>query len=100
MRLAPAVAAALATGRAVVALETSIVAQGLPAPRNLEAALACEAAIRAAGAEPASIALLDGELRAGLEPDELERLALAGSRAAKLSSRDLGPALAAGGSGA
>ncbi len=89
---------ALASGVPVVALETSIVAQGLPAPHNLEAGLGCEAAIRREGGVPATIAVMDGELRVGLNPVELERLAASPSR--KLSSRDLGPALAAGELGA
>ena len=74
----------------MVALETSIVGQGLPSPQNLEAALGCEAAIRDAGAVPATIAVLGGRLRVGLGRGDLERIA-AGS--AKVSSRDLGPAV-------
>jgi pseudouridine-5'-phosphate glycosidase len=100
LRLAPEVADALARARPVVALETSIVAQGLPHPRNLDAARGCEAAVRAAGAVPATVAVLGGELRVGLGPAELERLAAPGADVPKLSSRDLGPVLAAGGTGA
>jgi len=81
------VAAALAEGRPVVALETSIVGQGLPAPHNLKAARACEAAIREEGATPATVAVLDGRLRVGLDDAGLERIA-AGS--VKVSARDLG----------
>jgi pseudouridylate synthase len=98
--LAPDVADALASGAPVVALETSIVAQGLPAPVNLEAALACEAAVREAGAVPATVAVLDGELRLGLRRVDLERLADPGPDVRKLSSRDLGPAIAARATGA
>jgi pseudouridylate synthase len=98
--LAPEVADALAAGAPVVALETSIVAHGLPTPHNLEAALACEAAVREAGAVPATVAVLDGRLRLGLRRGDLERLALSGSEIRKLSSRDLGPAIAAGATGA
>src|SRR5215469_12906712 len=98
--LAPEVADALGAGRAVVALETSIVAQGLPAPHNLEAALACEAAVREAGAVPATVAVLDGELRLGLRRADLERLAHPGPAVRKLSSRDLGPAIASRATGA
>lgn len=94
------VAEALASGRPVVALETSIVAQGLPHPWNLEAALRCEAAVRARGAVPATVAVLDGELRVGLEREQLQGLARPGPDVRKLSSRDLGPALAAGSTGA
>lgn len=77
----------------MVALETSIVGQGLPPPHNLRAARDCEAAIREAGAVPATVAVLDGRLRVGLRDDELQALASGG--AVKVSSRDLGPAIAA-----
>jgi pseudouridylate synthase len=95
--IAPEVAAALAAGRPVVALETSIVGQGLPAPHNLRVALECEAAIREEGGVPATVAVLDGKLRAGLTRADLERIA---SHSRKVSSRDLGPALARGEAGA
>ena len=85
------VAEALADGRPVVALETSIVGQGLPAPHNLRAARNCEAAIREEGAVPATVAVLDGRIRVGLTDGELARIA---AGAIKVSSRDLGPALA------
>jgi pseudouridylate synthase len=98
--VAPEVAAALRAGGRVVALETSIVAQGLPAPDNLDAALACEAAVRQGGAVPATVAVIDGELRLGLDTVDLERLARPGIEIRKLSSRDLGPALAARATGA
>ena len=75
----------------MVALETSIVGQGLPAPHNLRAALGCEAAIREEGAVPATVAVLDGRLRVGITNDELERIA---AGAMKVSSRDIGPAIA------
>ena len=81
----------------VVALETSIVGQGLPSPYNLQAARGCEAAIRAEGAVPATVAVLDGLLHVGLSDEQLERVA-AGS--VKVSKRDLGPALAQGKTGA
>jgi len=85
------VADALARGRPVVALETSIVGQGLPAPHNLRAAQKSEAAIRNEGAVPASVAVLDGKLRVGLSAGDLDRVA---AGATKVSSRDLGPAIA------
>jgi pseudouridine-5'-phosphate glycosidase len=93
--VAPEVRQALAGARQrpVVALETSIVAQGLPRPHNLRAALGCEEAIRAAGAVPATIAALDGALRVGLTRAEIEALA-AGEHAAKVSAKDLGWAIA------
>ena len=84
---------ALADGRPVVALETSVVAQGLPRPHNLEAALACEQAVRDAGAVPAATAVVDGVLRVGLARGELERLA--GEEGLwKLGARDLCVAVA------
>jgi pseudouridine-5'-phosphate glycosidase len=90
LQVSAEVAEALGGGRPVVALETSIVGQGLPAPHNLEAARASEAAIREEGAVPATVAVLDGRLRVGLEPLELERIA---AGAVKVSSRDIGTAL-------
>ena len=91
------VAEALARRRPVVALETSIVGQGLPAPHNLRAAHESEAAIRNEGAVPASVAVLDGKVRVGLTAGELDRVA---AGATKVSSRDLGPAIAHGEVGA
>jgi pseudouridine-5'-phosphate glycosidase len=72
-------------------LETSIVGQGLPSPHNLLAARGCEAAIRKEGAVPATVAVLDRRLRVGLDDQDLERVA---AGAIKVSSRDLGTALA------
>src|SRR5207253_6486102 len=100
VRLSPEVADAVREGRPVVALETSLVAQGLPPPYNLQAALGCEEAVRARGAVPAATAVVRGELRAGLERHELELLADPAATVRKLSSRDLGWALAAGALGA
>jgi pseudouridine-5'-phosphate glycosidase len=91
LQVSPEVAAALAAGRPVVALETSIVGQGLPVPFNLRAGRESEAAIRQEGAVPATVAVLDGRLRVGLTDADLERVA---AGATKVSSRDLGPALA------
>jgi len=97
LQVSPDVAAALAGARPVVALETSIVGQGLPPPYNLRAARGSETAIMEAGAVPATIAVLDGRLRIGLTTADLERVA---AGASKVSSRDLGPALARGEVGA
>ena len=91
------VADAVSAGRPVVALETSIVGQGLPAPHNLRAALESEAAIRHEGGIPASVAVLDGKVRIGLSAGDLERVA---AGAVKVSSRDLGPAIVRGDVGA
>lgn len=93
------VAAALADGRAVVALESSIIAQGMPYPTNIETALQVEQAIREKGAVPATTALLDGAVRVGLSADEIERLGTA-KDAVKVGRRDMARALvtkAAGG---
>jgi len=90
LQVSTEVAEALERGRPVVALETSIVGQGLPAPHNLQAALGCVAVIRDEGAVPATIGVLDGCVRVGLTRADIERIA-AGSE--KVSSRDLGPAV-------
>ncbi len=97
--LSPEVAAAKAEGRPVIALESTIVTHGLPAPRNLEVARAAEAAARAAGAVPATIAVMDGALRIGLDAAGLARLA-AMDGVWKLSRADLAVALATGRAGA
>ena len=89
---------ALAAGGSVVALESTIIAHGLPRPRNLEVARALEADVRAAGAVPATIAVLGGEVRVGLDDAELERIAAVD--VAKLSVRDLPLAAAQGVDGA
>ncbi len=77
---------ALEEDRAVVALETTLVAHGFPAPDGVETGLASEAAVRAAGAVPATIGVLDGQIRIGLDRPELERFTPA---ARKLGPRDL-----------
>jgi pseudouridine-5'-phosphate glycosidase len=97
--LAPEVAGALAAGRPVVALETTIVSHGMPWPQNLETALAVEDVVRAAGAVPAAIAVIDGNLRVGLDRAALEQLAKAND-ALKLSSADLAYGLISGRMGA
>lgn len=95
LALSAEVADALAAGRPVVALESTIVTHGLPFPENLETARAVEAAVREGRAVPATIAVLDGRLRVGLAADELERLARA-ERVMKLSRADLAFAVASG----
>jgi pseudouridine-5'-phosphate glycosidase len=94
LRLAPEVRDALATGRPVVALESTVIAHGLPRPTNLTVARAMEAAVRAEGAVPATIALLDGQIVIGLSDAELERLATTTELVAKASRRGLAVALA------
>jgi pseudouridine-5'-phosphate glycosidase len=99
MRVHPDVAAALAGRVPVVALESTLIAHGLPRGRNLEVARALEAAVRAAGAVPATIAVVEGEVRVGLDDVALEALALGGGFV-KAGVRDLAPVLARGGSAA
>lgn len=89
-------AAARAAGRPLVALESTIVAHGMPWPQNLRTARAVEAAVREHGVEPATIAVIDGRIRIGLDDALLERLARAGPQALKVSRRDLPAVLAAG----
>ena len=89
---------ALVRGGPVVALETTYVSHGFPHPTGVETAIASEESVRAAGAIPATIALMDGEIRVGLRPEELERIALEHPR--KVSPRDLAATLADGALGA
>ena len=93
------VAGALATGRPLVALESTLIAHGMPWPQNVETALALEAEVRAQGAVPATIAILDGRLKAGLSREEIERLGR-DRGIAKVSRRDLPILVARRGSGA
>ena len=96
----PDVAAALAAGRPVVALESTIISHGMPYPQNVETALAVEELIRANGATPATIAIVGGRLKAGLAHEEIERLGRAGAQVAKASRRDLAVLAAQGRDGA
>ncbi|WP_105384879.1 pseudouridine-5'-phosphate glycosidase [Neorhizobium alkalisoli] len=91
-KLSSEVAEALAAGGPVVALESTIITHGMPYPANLETALAVEDVVRRNGAVPATIAVIEGELRAGLERDELEALAQA-KGVVKASGRDLAVAM-------
>ena len=89
---------ALATGRAVVALESTLISHGLPYPQNLEVARASESAVRAAGAIPATVAVHDGRLLVGLDPAGLESLATAPAGSVRKAARpSLAVALAGGG---
>ena len=100
IRFEPAVRAALDAGKGVVALESTLVAHGLPWPDNLDVAAALEQEIRDQGATPATIAVLDGVPCIGLAAAELERVARAGQAIAKAGSADLAVAIARGGSAA
>ena len=97
IQLSDEVQAALEEERAVVALETTLVAHGFPAPDGVETGLASEAAVRAAGAVPATVGVLDGKVRIGLDRSELERFTPA---ARKLGPRDLAACAVQGAVGA
>ena len=88
LRVGAGIAAALAAGRPVVALESTIISHGMPYPENLAMARSVEAIVRAEGAVPATIAVLDGEIRVGLDEAEMESFARARG-VAKASGRDL-----------
>jgi pseudouridine-5'-phosphate glycosidase len=88
IKIAVEVRAALESHTPIVALESTLITHGLPRPVNLEVARRLEAVVRENGATPATIAILDGELYAGLEPDQLERLANT-DNVRKVSRRDL-----------
>jgi pseudouridine-5'-phosphate glycosidase len=91
----PEVRDALAAGTPVVALESTLIAHGLPEPENLRVATDCEAAIRALGVVPATIAMLDGSIRVGLTAEELQRVGTT-STFLKAGRRDLGLVAARG----
>jgi pseudouridine-5'-phosphate glycosidase len=92
---APEVAQAQAEGRPVVALESTIITHGMPYPQNLQMAGEVEAIVRAAGAVPATIALMGGRIRVGLTAPDLEQLAETGMASAKASRRDVAALLTA-----
>jgi pseudouridylate synthase len=99
MQVAPEVAEALAHGRPVVALESTLISHGLPRPRNLEVAGQVEAAVRTGGAVPATVALVGGAVHVGLDERGLQTIA-AGEGVVKCGVRDLAPVAARGGHGA
>lgn len=98
--IAPEVQDALASGGPVVALETTLVAHGFPHPEGAEVGAAAEAAVREAGAVPATIGVMDGVMRVGLSPDEIARFGEAGASARKLGPRDLAACAVQGALGA
>ena len=98
--VAPEVAAALAAGKPVVALESTIISHGMPYPQNVETALAVEKIIRDNGAVPATIAIIGGRLKAGLTESEIDYLGKTGTAVAKASRRDLPVLVAKGMDGA
>ncbi len=93
------VAMARADSVPIVALESTIITHGMPHPQNLETAHLVEKTLRDSGAVPATIAVMDGQLKIGLDPDDLARLA-ASDNASKLSRADLAACIASGGTGA
>lgn len=80
---------ALNEGKPVVALESTIISHGMPYPENVKTALACEKVVKENGATPATIAIIDGVLKVGLEPFEIEKLGKLASSAFKTSTRDI-----------
>ena len=98
--IAPEVAEALAAGKPVVALESTIISHGMPYPKNVETALEVEKIIRENGAVPATIAIIGGRLKAGLSADEIEYFGKKGAEIAKASRRDLPVLVARGQDGA
>ena len=98
--IAPDVQAALAQGQAVVALESTIISHGMPYPQNVQTALRVEAEVRAHGAVPTTVAIVQGRLKAGLSGADIERLGRAGHAVAKVSRRDMAFVVAAGADGA
>lgn len=100
VNVADEVRAAIEAGQAVVALESTIISHGMPYPQNVETALRVEGIIRAGGAVPATVGILDGVPTAGLSRGAIERLGKLGGEAAKVSRRDLPFIVAEGGEGA
>jgi pseudouridine-5'-phosphate glycosidase len=98
--LSPEVAAAMAAGKPVVALESTIISHGMPYPQNVETALRVEQTIRDNGAVPATVAVIGGRLKAGLTPEEIGYLGKKGRDVAKASRRDLPVLVARGADGA
>lgn len=98
--IAPEVAEALAAGKPVVALESTIISHGMPYPQNVETALKVEQIIRDAGAVPATIAIIGGRLKAGLSKEEIDYLGRTGAGIPKASRRDLPVLVAQGKDGA
>lgn len=98
--ISPEVQQAMAEGKPVVALESTIISHGMPYPKNVETALLVEKTIRDNGAVPATIAIIGGRLKAGLSPEEIEYLGKSGRKVAKVSRRDLAAIVARGADGA
>ena len=100
VKLSDEVREALALGRPVIALESTIIAHGMPYPQNVKTALACERLARTHGAVPATIAIIGGQLCAGLTEEQIEYLGREGRNVAKVSRRDIPYIMAKGADGA
>ena len=98
--ISPELQKALAEGKPIVALESTIISHGMPYPKNVETALLVEQTIRDSGAVPATIAVIGGRLKAGLTGEEIEYLGKTGRGVAKASRRDLPALIARGADGA
>jgi pseudouridine-5'-phosphate glycosidase len=98
--IAPEVVHALNTGLPVVALESTIISHGMPYPKNVATAMQVEAEVRVQGAVPATIAIVNGRLKAGLSAQEIESLGRSGREVVKVSRRDIPFIVAAGKTGA
>ncbi len=99
LTITPEIQNALDAQGPIVALESTVIAHGLPKPRNVEVALACETAVRESGAIPATIAVLDGRIVIGCDEDQIEFLGRS-KNVEKISRRDLAAVIARGGNGA
>lgn len=95
----PEVQDALSTNKPIVALETALVTHGFPYPENMDLAISLEAIVRSTGSVPATIAIIGGRIKVGLEKVHFERLADKTLKPAKISRRDIGAALALGADG-
>ena len=94
LSFSPSVLRALKDGSPIVALESTIIAHGMPYPQNLETAKRVESVIRLHGAEPATIAILNGQPMIGLTDSQMELIARKGHEVAKVSRRDMAWAIA------
>ena len=100
LEISPSVQAALKDKKPLVALESTIISHGMPYPQNVETALKVEACVRENGAIPATIAIINGKMKAGLSMDEIEILGKQGQSVAKVSRRDMPMIIAQGLNGA
>ena len=89
IKISPEVSEALANNQPIVALESTIIAHGMPYPQNVETAFQVEKIVRENGATPATIAIIDGQLRAGLSKEEIDHIGKLGQKVVKVSRRDL-----------